>query len=151
MTGCFYDEVVPSALELTGINENRDRFIPRSSKYLLYDYYLLQSADGNQCSSVSTDKWVKFWSKKATKYHSFPPHKEKKLVLPKSIHNPLGDIATHEKWFDAEEALLFKLCIKGNLKEEAYLAAYLACWLYVFVLRDKNVNSIHPSTLRGHP
>ncbi|KAK4395656.1 hypothetical protein Sango_1719900, partial [Sesamum angolense] len=30
MTGCLYDEVVPSALELTGVDEKRERFIPRS-------------------------------------------------------------------------------------------------------------------------
>ncbi|KAL0349852.1 UNVERIFIED_CONTAM: hypothetical protein Sradi_4134400 [Sesamum radiatum] len=64
MTGCLYDEVVPSALELIGIDEKRERFIPRSSKYLFYAYHLLQSADDNRCSHVSIDKWVKFGPKK---------------------------------------------------------------------------------------
>ncbi|KAL0458587.1 UNVERIFIED_CONTAM: hypothetical protein Slati_0485900 [Sesamum latifolium] len=45
-----------------------------------------------------------------------------------------------------EKALFEKLCIEGNLKEEVYLAAYLACWLYTFVLPDKDFNSIRPST-----
>ncbi|KAK4400533.1 hypothetical protein Sango_1159400 [Sesamum angolense] len=31
MTDCLYDEVVPSALELTGVDEKRERFIPRSN------------------------------------------------------------------------------------------------------------------------
>ncbi|KAL0439223.1 UNVERIFIED_CONTAM: hypothetical protein Slati_2405300 [Sesamum latifolium] len=31
MTGYLYDEVVPNALELTGVDESRDRFIPHSS------------------------------------------------------------------------------------------------------------------------
>ncbi|KAL0284651.1 UNVERIFIED_CONTAM: hypothetical protein Sangu_2816700 [Sesamum angustifolium] len=78
MTGCLYDEVVLSALELTGVDEKRERFIPRSCKYLLYVYHLLQSVDDNRCSHVSIDKWVKFWSKKTTKYHPPPPRKEKK-------------------------------------------------------------------------
>ncbi|KAL0296096.1 UNVERIFIED_CONTAM: hypothetical protein Sradi_6661700 [Sesamum radiatum] len=134
MTGCLYDEVVPSALQLTGVDEKRERFIPRSSKYLLYAYHLLQSADDNRCSHVSIDKWVKFWSKKTIKYHSPPPRKEKKTVRPKSTHNPLGDIAIHERWSTAEEALFAKLCIEMSLKEEVYLVAYLACWLCVFVL-----------------
>ncbi|KAL0453526.1 UNVERIFIED_CONTAM: hypothetical protein Slati_1330700 [Sesamum latifolium] len=64
MMGCLYDEVVPSALELTGANEKGDSFILRSSKYLLYAYHLLQG-DDDLCSNVSIDKWVKFWSKKA--------------------------------------------------------------------------------------
>ncbi|KAL0298013.1 UNVERIFIED_CONTAM: hypothetical protein Scaly_3076100 [Sesamum calycinum] len=145
MTGCLYDEVVPSALELTGVDEKRERFIPRSSKYLLYAYHLLQSADDNRCSHVSIDKWVKFWSKKTTKYHP-PPRKEKKTVRPRSTHNPLGDIAIHERWSTAEEALFANLCIERSLKEEVYLAAYLSCWLCVFVLPGKDVNSIRPST-----
>ncbi|KAL0406367.1 UNVERIFIED_CONTAM: hypothetical protein Slati_3950600 [Sesamum latifolium] len=115
MTGCFYDEVVLSALELTGADEKGGRFIPRSSKYLLYAYHLLQ---------------------------------EKKIVRPKSTHNPLGDITTHKRWSIAEETLFEKLCIEGNLKEEVYLVAYLACWLCTFVLPSKDVNSIRPSTFK---
>ncbi|KAL0368020.1 UNVERIFIED_CONTAM: hypothetical protein Scaly_1020900 [Sesamum calycinum] len=148
MTGCLYDEVVPSALELTGVDEKRERFIPRSCKYLLYAYHLLQNADDNRCSHVSIDKWVKFWSKKTTKYHPPPPRKEKKTVRPKSTHNPLGDIAIHERWSTAEEALFAKLCIERSLKEEVYLAAYLACWLCLFVLPGKDVNFIRPSTFK---
>ncbi|KAL0457627.1 UNVERIFIED_CONTAM: hypothetical protein Slati_0389900 [Sesamum latifolium] len=126
ITGCLYDEVVPSALELTGADEKGGRFIPHSNKYLLYAYHLLQGVDDDQCSNVSIDKWVKFWSKKAIKYHLPPPRKEKKTVRPKSTHNPLGDITTHKRWSIAEEALFEKLCIEGNLKKEVYLAAYLA-------------------------
>ncbi|KAL0394687.1 UNVERIFIED_CONTAM: hypothetical protein Slati_4434900 [Sesamum latifolium] len=148
ITGCLYDEVVPSALELTGADEKGGRFIPRSSKYLLYAYHLLQGADDDQCSNSSIDKWVKFWSKKAIKYHLPPPRKEKKTVRPKSTHNPLGDITPHKRWSIAEEALFEKLCIEGNLKEEVYLTAYLACWLCTFVLPDKDVNSIRPSTFK---
>ncbi|KAL0454763.1 UNVERIFIED_CONTAM: hypothetical protein Slati_0815500 [Sesamum latifolium] len=105
------------------------------------------SADSNKCSSVSIDKWVKFWSKKAIKYHLSPPRKEKKMVRPKYTHNPLGDIATHKRWSTTENALFDKLCIEGNLKE-AYLAAYLACWLCTFVLSDEDVNSIVQALLR---
>ncbi|KAL0361618.1 UNVERIFIED_CONTAM: hypothetical protein Sradi_3846300 [Sesamum radiatum] len=97
---------------------------------------------------MSIDKWVKFWSKKAIKYHLPPPRKEKKTVQPKSTHNPLGDITTHKRWSVAEEALFEKLCIEGNLKEEVYLAAYLAYWLCTFVLPGKDVNSIRPSTFK---
>ncbi|KAL0394731.1 UNVERIFIED_CONTAM: hypothetical protein Slati_4439300 [Sesamum latifolium] len=148
MTGCLYDEVIPSALELTGIDKNGDRFIPHSNKYLLYAYHLLQGANSNQCSSVSIDKWVKFWSKKVIKYHPTPPRKEKKMVRPKSTHNSLGDIATQEKWSTADDALFIELCIKENLKEEAYLAAYLAYCLCAFILPGKDVNSIRPSTFK---
>ncbi|KAL0292323.1 UNVERIFIED_CONTAM: hypothetical protein Sradi_6993300 [Sesamum radiatum] len=88
------------------------------------------------------------WYKKTTKYHPPPPRKEKKTVRPKSTHNPLGDIAIHERWSTAEEALFAKLCIERSLKEDIYLATYLACWLCVFVLPSKDVNSIRPSTFK---
>ncbi|KAL0317344.1 UNVERIFIED_CONTAM: hypothetical protein Sangu_2148700 [Sesamum angustifolium] len=127
MADCLYDEVVPSVLELIHIDEKREIFILRSSKYLFYAYHLLQSADDNRRSHVSIDKWVKFWSKKTTKYHPHPPRKEKKTVRPKSTQNPLGDIAIHERWSTSQEALFVKLCIERSLKEEVYLAAYLAC------------------------
>ncbi|KAL0291517.1 UNVERIFIED_CONTAM: hypothetical protein Sradi_7023500 [Sesamum radiatum] len=113
----------------------------------LYDE-VVTNADDNRCSHVSIDKWVKFWTKKTTKYHPSPLHKEKKTVRPKSTHNPLGDIAIHERWSTAEDALFAKLCIERSLKEEVYLAAYLACWLCVFVLPGKDVNSIRPSTFK---
>ncbi|KAL0451207.1 UNVERIFIED_CONTAM: hypothetical protein Slati_1098800 [Sesamum latifolium] len=70
------------------------------------------------------------------------------MVRPKSTHNPLRDITTHKRWSIAEEALLEKLCIEGNLKEEVYLAAYLAYWLCTFVLPSKDVNSIRTSTFK---
>ncbi|KAL0416487.1 UNVERIFIED_CONTAM: hypothetical protein Slati_3480600 [Sesamum latifolium] len=150
MMVCLYDEVVPSALKLTGADEKGDIFIPRSSKYLLYAYQLLQGADDDRCSNVSIDKWVKFWSKKAIKYHLPPPRKEKKMVRPKSTHNPLGDITTHKRWSTAKEALFEKLCIEGNLKEEVYLAAYLACWLCTFILPARMLTPFVQTPSRWH-
>ncbi|KAL0361065.1 UNVERIFIED_CONTAM: hypothetical protein Sradi_3791000 [Sesamum radiatum] len=70
------------------------------------------------------------------------------MVRPKSTHNSLGNIATHKRWSTVEDALFIKLCIEGSLKEEVYLPAYLACWLCMFVLPSKDVNSIRPSTFK---
>ncbi|KAL0415686.1 UNVERIFIED_CONTAM: hypothetical protein Slati_3400500 [Sesamum latifolium] len=127
---CLYDEVIPSALQLTGNDEKGDKFILCSNKYLLYAYRLLQNIV------------------KVTKYHSPPPRKENKTVQPKSTLNSLSNIESNEKWSTADETLFSKLSIKGNFKEETYLVAYLACWLCVFVLPNKDVNSIRPSTFK---
>ncbi|KAL0404036.1 UNVERIFIED_CONTAM: hypothetical protein Sradi_2044400 [Sesamum radiatum] len=70
------------------------------------------------------------------------------MVRPKSIHNSLSDITTHKRWSTVEDALFEMLYIEGNLEEEVYLAAYLACWLCTFVLPGKDVNSIRPSTFK---
>ncbi|KAL0396595.1 UNVERIFIED_CONTAM: hypothetical protein Scaly_0107900 [Sesamum calycinum] len=123
MTGCLYDEVVPSALELTGVDEKRERFIP---------------VPVSICFTLITCFKVPMISMLS----------QKKTVRPKSTHNPLGDIATHERWSTAEDALFAKLCIERSLKEEVYLAAYLACWLCLFVLPGNDVNSIRPSTFK---
>ncbi|KAL0378755.1 UNVERIFIED_CONTAM: hypothetical protein Sradi_3181000 [Sesamum radiatum] len=111
----------------------------------------VQGVDDDRCSNVCIDKWVKFWSKKAIKYHLSPSCKEKKTVRPKSTHNPFGDITTHKRWSIAEETLFEKLCIEGNLKEEVHLAAYIACWLCTFVLPGKDVNSFVQAPSRWHP
>ncbi|KAL0298853.1 UNVERIFIED_CONTAM: hypothetical protein Sradi_6545100 [Sesamum radiatum] len=85
---------------------------------------------------------------KTTKYHPPPPRKEKKTFRPKSTHNPLGDIAIHERWSTAEKPYLPSYALKGVSRKKVYLAAYLACWLCVFVLPSKDVNSIRPSTFK---
>ncbi|KAL0437812.1 UNVERIFIED_CONTAM: hypothetical protein Sradi_0489100 [Sesamum radiatum] len=146
----FKDKSSPSGEHHLIILDNQHQPIEKGTILVVYAPLIggRNRADDDRCSNVSINKWVKFWSKKAIKYHLPPPHKEKKTVRPKSTHNPLGDITTHKRWSIAEEALFEKLCSEGNLKEEIYLAAYLSCWLCTFVLPGKDVNSIRPSTFK---
>ncbi|KAL0290406.1 UNVERIFIED_CONTAM: hypothetical protein Sangu_2575800 [Sesamum angustifolium] len=82
MNGLMYDEVVPSAKELDGVDKTGRRFVPHSHKFLLHAYHLLQiNSNGGQLSQVSIDKWIKFWLRRATKYCK-PP-------LPQVIPNQL--------------------------------------------------------------
>ncbi|KAL0396153.1 UNVERIFIED_CONTAM: hypothetical protein Scaly_0063700 [Sesamum calycinum] len=149
MNELLYDEVVPCVKELDGVDEMGRSFVPRSFKFLLHAYHLFQGSNGgDQFSQVPTDKWIKFWFKRATKYCESPPRKEKKAVRPKSTHNLSGTFGVHGKWLSAEEALFSKLGIEGNLKEETFLAAYLACWLCTFTLPTNNVGLIRPSIFK---
>ncbi|KAL0320197.1 UNVERIFIED_CONTAM: hypothetical protein Sradi_5281200 [Sesamum radiatum] len=123
INGLLYDEVVPCAKELDGVDETGWRFVPRSCKFLLHAYHLLQQTnDDDQFSEVPAHKWIKFWFKRVTKYCEPPPHKEKKAVHPKSTHNPSGTFGVHGNWSSAEESFS-KLGIEGSLKEETFLAA----------------------------
>ncbi|KAI3459818.1 hypothetical protein Pfo_016481 [Paulownia fortunei] len=141
MTGSLYDEVIPSAKELTGVDEAESRFVPRSCKHLFHAYHLLRGgANGDQSSQVSIDEWVRFWSKKATK--------EKKASRFKSTHNPLGDFDIYEEWCPSEMALFSKLGVKESSRDKTYLAAHLACWLRAFVLPNDDINSIRHNTFK---
>ncbi|KAL0421229.1 UNVERIFIED_CONTAM: hypothetical protein Slati_3145800 [Sesamum latifolium] len=57
MNGLLYDEVVPCAKELDGVDETGRRFVPRPCKFLLHAYHLLQGSNGgDQFSQVPADK-----------------------------------------------------------------------------------------------
>ncbi|KAL0433580.1 UNVERIFIED_CONTAM: hypothetical protein Slati_2692300, partial [Sesamum latifolium] len=57
--GLMYDEVVPYAKELDGVDETGRRLVPHSCKFLLHAYHLLQgSIGGDQFSHVPADKWI---------------------------------------------------------------------------------------------
>ncbi|KAK6128210.1 hypothetical protein DH2020_038044 [Rehmannia glutinosa] len=150
ITRSLYDEVVPCAKELTSLDEVASRFLPRSCSYLLHDYhYLRKILNGGQSSQVPISEWIRFWSKKLTKYNKPPPRTEKKRVArPKSTYNPLGNLDVHGEWSPAEKASFSKINIKESLREETYLAAFLACWLCVFVLPNDDINMIRPSTFK---
>ncbi|KAK6146337.1 hypothetical protein DH2020_020206 [Rehmannia glutinosa] len=98
---------------------------------------------------TAISEWIRFWSKKLTKYNKPPPRTEKKRVArPKSTYNPLGNLDVHGEWSPAEKASFSKINIKESLREETYLAAFLACWLCVFVLPNDDINMIRPSTFK---
>ncbi|KAL0313514.1 UNVERIFIED_CONTAM: hypothetical protein Sradi_5750700 [Sesamum radiatum] len=128
MNGLLYDEVVPYAKELNDVE--------------------MGSNGGDQFSQVPADKWIKFWFKRVRKYCEPPPRKEKKAVRPKSTNNPSRTVGLHGMWSTVEEALFFKLSIEESLKEETFLATYLACWLCTFALPTGDVGSIRPSTFK---
>ncbi|PIN21569.1 hypothetical protein CDL12_05726 [Handroanthus impetiginosus] len=135
--------------ELTGVDKTNNRFIPHYCKYLFYTYHLLRkSAVGGQFSNVSLKMWILFWSKKDMKYRQPPSRKEKKKTRPKSTHNPSGDFDVHQEWTTAEETPFSKLGLDRKLRDETYLAAYLACWLCTFVLSIDDVGSIRPTTFK---
>ncbi|XP_012828660.1 PREDICTED: uncharacterized protein LOC105949899 [Erythranthe guttata] len=147
LTGLLYDEVIPCAEELCGIDATGSRYMPRTCKHLLHVYHLLRKkADDN--SQVSIEKWIKFWSKKQLKYHQPPLRKERKKVRPKSTHNPLGSFDAHDEWDTAERELFSKLKIGNDLRTETYLSAFLACWLCTFVLPTDSPDTIRPSTFK---
>ncbi|KAK6147830.1 hypothetical protein DH2020_018742 [Rehmannia glutinosa] len=133
ISGSLYNEVVPCAKELTCFNVAASRFLPRSCGYLLHDYHHLRKfVNGGQSSQVHVSEWIRFWSKKSMKYNKTPPRIEKKRVARLiSTYNPLGNLDVNGEWSPAEKAYFSKINIKESLREETYLAPFLACGLCV--------------------
>ena len=54
----FYDEVIPSATELTG-EDDKGRFLPKCCEYLFVAYYFLNNKR-NFDGKVLVEDWVNF-------------------------------------------------------------------------------------------
>ncbi|XP_051131227.1 uncharacterized protein LOC127251539 [Andrographis paniculata] len=147
--GSFYEEVVPSAKELYGSKEDR-KLVPRSCRYLLHAYHLLRSRDKGR-RGVRTTDWISFWCEKTVKYERPQIRRGKESTRssrPDATYNPTGEIGAHEPWSKAQESSFAKLKVGREHLEETFLAAFLSCWLCIFVLPLDDVGLIRPSTFK---
>ncbi|KAH0669910.1 hypothetical protein KY285_024053 [Solanum tuberosum] len=87
--GSFYDEVIPSAKELTHVDYQGKSFLPRSYSFLFSTFYRL-----NKCAidEVSFREWTKFWFRGSRKYVEPSPSMSKNLTKAKMNHDPSGNI-----------------------------------------------------------
>uniref|UniRef100_A0A9I9EI20 Aminotransferase-like plant mobile domain-containing protein n=1 Tax=Cucumis melo TaxID=3656 RepID=A0A9I9EI20_CUCME len=63
--------------------------------------------------------------------------KQKKASRSKSTQNPDGSKIQAREWSSRESMLFAELGIRDDLKDETYLAAFLSCWLCLFVFPQK--------------
>ncbi|XP_060195511.1 uncharacterized protein LOC132624806 [Lycium barbarum] len=145
--GHFYEEVIPEAKELTGVDTKNQRYISRVCEYLFTAFHYLQEGRSDN-PRVSLSKWIQFWYKRALKYQPAPPRREKKSARFKSTHNLTGAIPKASQWSREEEAVFHKLGVKPAKRDETYLAAFLSCWLCAFVLPSEEGNFIRPGTFK---
>ena len=142
MFGSFYDEVVPSAKEMSSL--------PLSCEYLFAAFHHLSLELGDPDSVTSTE-WVGFWFRGSVRYPK-PPNRQslKRLVRGKLSHNPRGIITTHRNQCrtEDEEAPFRILKVSEKAKEETWLAALLSCWLGEFVFPSKEANLIRPGIFK---
>ncbi|KAH7849160.1 hypothetical protein Vadar_013902 [Vaccinium darrowii] len=145
--GTFYDEVVPSARELNGSDKRGEPLLPSSCKYLFLAYHQIYCASGT--SNVTTHEWVKFWFKAPSRYKE-PPHRvqKKRSGEPRTSNNPTGFISAPNPRSRDGEKVFDDLGIEKNMREETNLAAFLSCWLCVFVLPNKEVGQIRPGVFK---
>ncbi|KAH0698813.1 hypothetical protein KY284_013028 [Solanum tuberosum] len=143
----FYDEVVPSAKELTQTNTQKELLLPQSCRYLFSAFYRLAKDD---LQGVSVHDWVNFWFRGPNRYAE-PPQKVSKVraTKPRLNHNPSGHIDSNFlPRTDEENAPFVELDVEESLRDETNLAAFFACWLCKIVLPNKKVNHVCASVFK---
>ncbi|KAH0686252.1 hypothetical protein KY284_016805 [Solanum tuberosum] len=87
--GSFYDEVIPSAKELTHVDDQGKSFLPRSCSFLFSAFYRLTKG---AIDEVSFREWTKFWFRGPRKYAEPSPRTFKNHTIPRLNHDPSGNI-----------------------------------------------------------
>ncbi|KAG5590908.1 hypothetical protein H5410_041422 [Solanum commersonii] len=147
ISGVPYEEVIPNSIELTGLDDKRERFLPRTCECMFAAFHhLKEKNNGNM--RVFFNEWIQFWCKKDRKYELAPSRKEKKSRRVSSTHNPTGEIPTEiNTWSSTQEMVFFKLGTKHQ-KYETYLTTFLSCWFCAFVFPSEEGNFIRPETFK---
>ncbi|KAL2905019.1 Zona pellucida sperm-binding protein 3 receptor [Bienertia sinuspersici] len=97
---------------------------------------------------VFAGQWVDFWCKRSILYSAPVKRKRYTDAPPKSTHNPSGKLEDPPLEWSTKELHLFNslgIEVEGR-KETTYVAAFLSCWLCVFVLLQNEERLIRPGT-----
>ncbi|KAL2928730.1 hypothetical protein RDABS01_007312 [Bienertia sinuspersici] len=84
--GAFYDEVVPTVLELEGSQDGK-QFLPPSCKYMFTALQSIMSTSGR--SHVTFEEWCRFWFRTPKRYLV--------TILPKAVEN-FSHFGIPESW-----------------------------------------------------
>ncbi|KAF7151700.1 hypothetical protein RHSIM_Rhsim02G0146600 [Rhododendron simsii] len=139
--GKFYDEVIPPARDLIGVDENNMYLLPPSCKHLFAAYHRLFRA--SETHHITAHDWIHFWCRLKSKYSNLSSDDQSEGASRPTGHTSLPLERTKD-----EEGAFNELGIKARLREEVYLAAFLSCWLSVFVLPNGKVNQIRPTVFK---
>ncbi|KAA0055892.1 hypothetical protein E6C27_scaffold438G00100 [Cucumis melo var. makuwa] len=142
--GDFYVERIPSFKELTSTSRDKTKCLPMTYQYLFQAYYSIvctqrndRSTSSKNDSQVTIGSWISFWYLGSRSYDKPTTRKKKKVSRSKSTQNSDGSKIQAREWSSRESMLFVELRIKDDLKDETYLAAFLSCWLCLFVFPQK--------------
>ncbi|XP_040369571.1 uncharacterized protein LOC121051359 [Rosa chinensis] len=143
IAGRFYDEVVLTAEELSATSKGSQQ----SCRYLFLAYHKL--CKESQGQKVKITSWIRYWYRGALRYKR-PPNKStrNKRDPPPNVFNPSGRIHEIRQRTSADLAVFEDLGVEGEDIEPTYLAAFLACWLCLFVLPGDNTGLIRPGVFK---
>ena len=133
--GRFYEESIPYHQDLLG---STDACL-KSCEHLFVAYYHIafQHMDRFQ---IPVSEWIYFWVMQSeVKYPKSLARKPKKKSHPRSTHYPNGISIKRSDWSEVELNVFLDLSVADEHKDKTYLAAFLSCWLCVFVFPDKQL------------
>ncbi|XP_050215878.1 uncharacterized protein LOC126666979 [Mercurialis annua] len=146
--GSFYDEVIPSANELNGIDRDGKPSLPISCKFLFLAFHKGCKKMGNHYEMTISD-WIKCWFCGPSRYREPPKRDNKKRsARPRETYNPSGVIDKCQRRAKGWYKPFSNLHVKVSDREEVYLAAFISCWLCKFVLPGRDAGLIRPSTFK---
>uniref|UniRef100_A0A9I9E2G3 Aminotransferase-like plant mobile domain-containing protein n=1 Tax=Cucumis melo TaxID=3656 RepID=A0A9I9E2G3_CUCME len=153
--GDFYEERIPSFKELTSTSRDKTKCLPTTCQYLFQAYYSIvctqrndRSTSSKNDSQVTIGSWISFWYLGTRSYDKPTTRKQKNASRSKSTQNPDGSKIQAREWSSRESMLFAELGIKDDLKDETYLAAFLSCWLCLFVFPQKG-SFLRPGVFRA--
>nr|GLL46420.1 uncharacterized protein LOC105973838 [Ipomoea trifida] len=133
-------------------------FTPQCCRYLFQAYSYLYNQrkrplgvrnQQDEDRSLHVNEWIEFWSRRPQVYdRPILSKNDKRKSHPKNTQNPSGKIPALKGWTKVTRAPFVELEIPPELEEETHLAAYLCCWLCVFVLPIKGTWLIRYTTLK---
>ncbi|KAA0063074.1 uncharacterized protein E6C27_scaffold468G001920 [Cucumis melo var. makuwa] len=112
------------------------------------DFYEKRIPSFKELTSTSRDKTKVSSDDLPISFPGPTTRKQKKASHSKSTQNPDGSKIQAREWSSRESMLFAELGIKDDLKDETYLAAFLSCWLCLFVFPQKG-SFLHPGVFRA--
>ncbi|KAG5523896.1 hypothetical protein RHGRI_030781 [Rhododendron griersonianum] len=145
--GLIYDEAVPHADELIGVDKDNTYYLPVNCRYLFLAYHRLLT--DSKKGEVKIDAWVKFWFKGKISYSkSSRKTSRNKTQRPANVNNPSGTIGEAQVRTPKQEEVFTILGVKETQKDVTHLAAFLVCWLCKFVLPVGSCELIRPGVFK---
>ncbi|KAF8400376.1 hypothetical protein HHK36_013674 [Tetracentron sinense] len=151
ITGEFYDEVVPSLREITGLDEKLTPVLPFSCRFLFLAYHWVRqsnlSSGDTSHHSVSLSSWITWWFRGDLRYH-ISNSKQTSFKNAKARQQYPSEKFPYRCRTSKEDSVLHDLGVSSRDEDEVLLAAFLSTWLCMFVMPNNHRSCIRPATFK---
>ncbi|KAF8364789.1 hypothetical protein HHK36_033235 [Tetracentron sinense] len=132
ITGEFYDEVVPSLKEITGLDEKLTPVLPFSCRFLFLAYHWVRQSNLSSGDTshhlVSLSSWITWWFRGDLRYH-ISNSKQTSFKNAKARQQYPSGKFSYRCRTSKEDSVLHDLGVSSRDEDEVLLAAFLSTWL----------------------